>query len=370
MKVFHCDRCRHLLFFENSYCVSCDATLAFVPEHGMLALEPCDAEHHRPLRVSLRGQLFRLCRNYREYQTCNWALPVDDGHAYCRSCRLTRTVPDLSDARHRVAWFKLETAKRRLVFTLLALRLPLSNREDDAVRGLAFDFKADLPGAAAAPVLTGHADGIITVNLGEADDVERELRRQNLGEPYRTALGHMRHESGHYYWDRLIRDMPQLEEFRTVFGDERPDYGEALNAHYTTGAPPDWPERFVSAYASAHPWEDWAETWAHYLHMVDALETAADNGLIVRPLRAEEPAMERLPATRLPASLEFERLISSWFSLTYVLNNLNRSLGLADGYPFVLSTPVVGKLRYVHETIRRNGSSGPESTGGQHGEVR
>lgn len=351
MRVFHCDRCRNLLFFENSRCVSCNAEVAFVPEHGLVALESSDADRYRSLRPSLDGQLFRLCRNYREYQTCNWALSADDEHEYCPSCRLTRTVPDLSDAHHRVAWFKLETAKRRLVFTLLALRLPVSNREEDPAAGLAFDFKADIPGSGTPPVLTGHADGIITVNLAEADDAERELRRQKLGEPYRTALGHMRHESGHYYWDRLIKDTPQLDEFRAVFGDEQQNYDDALQRHYADGSPPDWPERFVSAYASAHPWEDWAEVWAHYLHMVDALETAAANGLIVRPPRGDEPTMDRLPTTRPAASLEFDRLISSWFSLTYVLNNLNRSLGLADGYPFVLSTPVIEKLRFVHETI-------------------
>jgi len=352
MKVFHCDRCGHLLFFENSHCVACNAEVAFVPGQGLIALEPAGDDRYRALRASLDGQSFRLCRNYREYQTCNWALPAEDSHDYCESCRLTRVVPDLSVPQQRVAWFRLEMAKRRLVFTLLALGVPVRNREDDPVAGLVFDFKADQPGVAAV-VMTGHADGVITISLAEADDGERELRRQQLGEPYRTALGHVRHESGHYYWDRLVRNTPALTGYRALFGDERRDYGAALAQYYAAGPGPAWADQFVSAYASSHPWEDWAETWAHYLHMVDALETAADNGLIVRPLRADEPSMAPLPASASPAALGFDQLMPSWVSLTYVLNNLNRSMGLPDGYPFVLSGPAVEKLRFVHEVIRQ-----------------
>ena len=144
-------------------------------------------------------------------------------------------------------------------------------------------------------MLTGHADGVITVNIAEADDAERERRRTAMHEPYRTLLGHMRHESGHYYWDRLIAGTPELDEFRSLFGDERADYAASLSTYYERGAPADWQERFVSAYASAHPWEDWAETWAHYLHMVDTLETAAACGLSLTPRRRDEPALPKMP---------------------------------------------------------------------------
>ena len=184
-------------------------------------------------------------------------------------------------------------------------------------------------------VLTGHGDGIITVNIAEADDVERERRRVLLHEPYRTLLGHFRHEIGHYYWDLLIKDSPHIDEFRTHFGDERADYDKALKEHYDRGAVPDWRSRFISGYASVHPWEDWAETWAHYLHMTDTLETAAVCGLSLHPDRPDEPAMEKQP-NKSAHEQSFDEIIGNWFPLTYVLNSLNRGMGMPDAYPFVL----------------------------------
>ena len=217
-------------------------------------------------------------------------------------------------------------------------------------RGLAFEFLADAADGPPA-VLTGHNGGVITINLAEADDAERERRRHALGEPYRTLLGHMRHESGHYYWDRLIDGTDRHDEFRARFGDEREDYQAALQRHYANGAPADWQTRFVTAYASAHPWEDWAETWAHYLHMTDTLETAAACGVSIRPRRSDEPTLAKVPSTAGTLASPFDRLIASWYPMTYLLNSLNRGLGLADAYPFVLSPPAVEKLRFVHDTI-------------------
>jgi hypothetical protein len=222
-------------------------------------------------------------------------------------------------------------------------------KADDPAEGFAFAFLADPGEPGAAPVLTGHANGVITIHVAEAADVEREQRRQQLHEPSRTLLGDVRHESGHYYWERLLREHPRLEAFRVLFGDERVDYGQALTQHYHHGAPADWPERCVSAYASAHPWEDWAETWAHYLHMTDALETAVACGLALQPLRPDEPAVPPLAqGGHLGA---FAERLPHWFALTYVLNNLNRSLGVPDAYPFILAPPVLDKLRFVHDTI-------------------
>ena len=208
------------------------------------------------------------------------AVAAADPDPLCESCRLTRVIPDLSMAGNRETWYRLEKAKRRLLYTLQGLRLPIVPKVARGDPGLAFEFLHDqLVGGDAGRVMTGHDNGLITVNAAEADDVQRERQRVQQNEPYRTLIGHFRHESGHYYWDRLISGGNDLDRFRELFGDERADYGAALQKHYQDGPPPDWQHAHVSAYASSHPWEDWAETWAHLLHMVDALETAGAAGL-------------------------------------------------------------------------------------------
>jgi hypothetical protein len=352
MKVFHCDHCGHLLFFENTHCVQCGHKLAYLPDLADLgSLEPAgDTLWRSPLPVA-RGRSYRLCRNYSDWDVCNWAIESDDANPLCVSCRLTRLIPDVSLPATRLAWYKLEVAKRRLVFTLEELELPLGPSAQTDDPGLAFEFKADSTDPNAPRVMTGHVAGVITVNIAEADDAERERRRAAVHEPYRTLLGHMRHESGHYYWARLIKNQTTLLAFRQLFGDERAEYGTALRTHYEQGPPGDWQRRFVSAYASSHPWEDWAETWAHYLHMFDTLETAAACGLSLTPRRTDEPALANVPAVLGRRRQPFDRVIDSWFPLTYALNNLNRGLGLADGYPFVLSTPAIDKLRFIHDVI-------------------
>jgi len=180
--------------------------------------------------------------------------------------------------------------------------------------------------------------------------VERERARVSMHEPYRTLLGHFRHEIGHYYWDLLIKDTQRLDGFRKVFGDEQINYNQALQAHYRDGPKPDWEQRFISAYSSVHPWEDWAETWAHYLHMTDALETAAVCGLSLQPDRPDEPVMEK-QSPKPVQEQTFDEIIELWFPLTYVLNSLNRGMGLPDAYPFVLQPPTMEKLRFIHEAI-------------------
>jgi hypothetical protein len=359
VKIFHCDHCRQLLFFENVQCVRCCHALAFLPDLGVIAsLEPAGKAPAgeglwRSSIPRAAGHTYRLCENYSTHNVCNWAVPADDPHSLCVSCRLTRVIPDLSKPAHKAAWYKLEVAKRRLVYTLAALKLPLANKADDPARGLAFEFLADSEDPAAPRVLTGHATGVITVNVAEADDPEREKRRVQLHEPYRTLLGHFRHEMGHYYWERLIRDdQSRLEAFRSAFGDERCDYAEAVKRHYDSGAAPaDWQAQFISAYATTHPWEDWAEAFAHCLHMIDALETAAACGVRLRPPRAGDPSLRLVPDPLGDEPVPFDELMESWFPLTYMLNNLNRGLGQADAYPFVISAPVVQKLRFVHDSV-------------------
>ena len=226
----------------------------------------------------------------------------------------------------------------------------------DLAVGLAFDFVAPAADAAAAPapVMTGHANGLITISLAEADDAERERQRSRMHEPYRTLLGHFRHEIAHYYWNRLVRDSPAIEEFRDLFGDERQDYAAALERHYADGPPGDWPQRYVSAYASMHPWEDFSETWAHYFHMVDTLETAGAFGLRVQPKVSK--------GAGLAATIDFdphlatmERIIDAWLPLTFAVNSINRSMGIPDLYPFVLGPAVIVKLSFVHAQIRAAG---------------
>jgi hypothetical protein len=341
MRVFHCDHCGHLIFFENTSCVSCGHPLAFLPALMQVgSLDP--GEEDRWTSPRCPEGAYRLCANYREAQVCNWAVDAADPNPLCLSCRLTTVIPDLSVDGHKAAWFKLEAAKRRVVYTLLTLGLPQD--------GLSYRMLADA-GPGEPPVLTGHADGVITLNIAEADDAERERRRHALGEPYRTLLGHIRHEVGHFYWSTLIEPREdRLAPFRERFGDERADYAAALQRHYADGAPADWQKRFVSAYASAHPWEDWAETWAHYLHMIDTLETAATCGVSLKPTRRDEPSLARVPETVTPDS-SFDGLLASWFPVTYLLNNLNRGMGVADAYPFVLAPPVIEKLRFVNDLV-------------------
>jgi hypothetical protein len=349
MRIFHCDHCRQAIFFENVVCEKCGHKLAYLPDIKLVAsLDPAGGELWTTPVKQAEKRTYRLCENYTKYGVCNWAIPSNDSSPLCQSCQLTRIIPDLSDPKNTDAWRKLEIAKRRMIFSLLGFNLPLRNRAADPKSGLMFQFMGDPPGG--PRVLTGHDGGVITVNIDEADDVEREKRRVSMHEPYRTLLGHFRHEIGHYYWDLLIKDSPRLRAFRELFGDERADYAAALQKHYRAGARADWNQHFVSDYASVHPWEDWAETWAHYLHMTDTLETAAACGLSLEPERADEPKMDKQPLK--PAKDQrFDEIIDNWFPLTYVLNSLSRGMGVPDAYPFVLPPDAITKLRFIHETI-------------------
>jgi len=349
MKVFHCDNCDQLVFFESIQCLKCGSTLGYAFDQGrMVALKPTPVDASAEAASDTTSPQYRLCRNYSVEQVCNWLLADTEAGDLCASCRLTLAAPDSNASEDRAAWGRMEAAKRRLVHQLAQLKLPLASQLEAPETGLAFEFLADPPEG--PRVITGHADGKITINLAEANDAEREHRRVSLHEPYRTLLGHLRHEVGHYYWDRLIRDSARLQDFRDLFGDERMDYAESMQRHYDSGPPPDWQLSFVTAYASMHPWEDWAETWAHYLHLTDTLETARACGLALRPHRPDEPALKPTKVIEPSASL-FDHMIEDWLSLTYILNNLNRGMGLPDGYPFVLSPPAIKKLRFIHETI-------------------
>ncbi|GAA5483265.1 zinc-binding metallopeptidase family protein [Haloferula sargassicola] len=349
MQIFHCDECSAVVFFENDSCLSCGAKLAFLPEVLAVGAVKQDADGlWRSPRNEAAKAGYRLCRNGLDHQLCNEAIPADSDSPLCRWCQFTEIIPDLSFPENLGRWRKLNAAQRRLLYSLTKLDLPLKNRMQDPVNGLGFRFLADT----AEQVMTGHENGVITLNIAEADDAEREGRREQMGERYRTLLGHFRHEVGHYFWDRLIRDGGRLDAFRERFGDEREDYNAALQRHYAQGAPAGWEQTHISRYASMHPWEDWAETWAHYLHLTAVLETAASCGLSLEPQHHSKPAVD---ADDLPDELgegSFDQLIRAWLPVTYALNSLNRSIGLNDAYPFVLSAPVIDKLRFIHRVIR------------------
>ena len=282
MKRFECQYCRASVYFDSTVCVKCDHWLGYLPERfEMSALEPDDgrwkalADPERP---------YDFCANSQR-DACNWLVPADSSAPLCTACRHNRIVPDLSVPKNLANWRKIELAKRHLFYSLMRWRLPMPDRTEDHENGLAFDFLSDVvkDDGSVQRVLIGHNAGLITINIAEADDAERESRRTSMREPYRTVLGHLRHEVGHYYWDRLVRDRGNLDRYRQLFGDETQDYGAALKRHYESGAPADWQDAYISTYATAHPWEDFAETWAHYMHMVDALETAGAFGVSVNP---------------------------------------------------------------------------------------
>lgn len=293
-----------------------------------------------PVRFERDGAAFSRCHNAELGAGCNWLVAAGESGALCAACGLNRTIPNLSIPHHVEQWQRVERAKRRLVYGLHALGLRITSLAEDPAHGVAFDFLA--PGAD-APVMTGHADGVITLNLSEADPVARERTRTALNERYRTLLGHFRHEIGHRYFQLLLPDgSRERERFRALFGDERSDYAAALARHYEKPRE-DWAGDYISAYASAHPHEDFAEVWAHYMHMVDALETATENGLVKG--RGASARARR-----------FDSLAAAFQELTVGWNELNRSLGHEDAYPFAVTVRVREKLAFIHDLIREHGS--------------
>ena len=348
-RAYRCD-CERPVFFLNTQCLGCGAALGYEPTLAEVrALHPGqEADTWRPSgSENATRQDYRRCANFDSPAICNWLVPADDNSSLCLSCRLNRTIPNLEDPDNQRYWKAIEAAKRRLISQLLALGLPVESKEENPEQGLAFDLLRASPDR--SKVLTGHANGLITMNVEEADDVKREQIRTALHEPYRTLLGHFRHEIGHYYWDRLIWNTKWLEPYRELFGDERADYAAALKTNYENGPPADWRDRHISSYASCHPWEDWAETWAHFLHAVDSLDTAISHGFEAGDIEIElEPfTREDLYDPDHPMAERELSLFNSWIELVTVVNEIGRSMGQPDLYPFVMSRPVVKKLHFV-----------------------
>jgi len=351
MKLFKCQHCEQLLYFENTKCEKCSYPLGFISEIMTLsALEP-EGDAWRALAVDKKT--YRFCANA-EFDVCNWMIEAGAPDIYCAACRHNRTIPDTTVPEHLFNWRKIEIAKHRLFYTLMKLGLPLDGKGEDGGERLVFDFLASPPHVDGPRVMTGHDNGLITLALEEADDAEREKRRTMMHEPYRTLVGHFRHEVGHYFWDVLVRDGGLVEACRKIFGDERADYGEALQAYYANGASPNWQDNYISAYATSHPWEDFAETWAHYLHIVDTLEMARAFGMYVHPRLARPGELDAQVDFDPYAVVDPLPLIETWIPLSNALNSLNRTMGLMDMYPFILSPPVVEKLSAIHDLIHGN----------------
>lgn len=351
MKAFSCPSCSQVVYFENTVCEQCHHALGYLP--ALNTMTSVCAEGAAWRAASDPDRLYRFCANW-EREACNWLVPVDDGEGshMCEACQHNRAIPDLTDPHRLLLWKRIEEAKRRLFYSLLKLRLPRPTIAGGAPEPLVFDFLADSTDA--PKVMTGHDNGVITIALDEADGVHREHMRSSLNEHYRTLLGHFRHEVGHFYWDVLVRDGGNLEACRAVFGDERADYDEALKTYYASGAKPDWQTYAISAYATSHPWEDFAETWSHYLHIVDTLEMAYSFGLSVDSRVADDGQLTAKVRRNPYEFTDGDTLLAAWRPISIAVNNLNRTMGLPDLYPFVISPAVVGKLTFIIQLVKNH----------------
>jgi len=333
MRDFYCD-CGQRVFFDNDSCLSCGSLLGFDPVRLRMVTVTGPAGG---VLESGDGKYYQHCANAADYGNCNWLLDAGENQSLCLSCGLNDLIPNLDRQGNLKLWSRVEQAKRRLLYSLLKLGLPFAGPD-----GLRFRIMEDHrrnPAVFEAFVATAHLDGTVTINILEADDAMRHAVREQMQERYRTVLGHLRHESGHYYFSRLVETPELLEACRGLFGDELSDYPSALQVYYEQGPPPDWPERYVSAYASAHPAEDFAETFAHFLHIDEALETARTVGL------DSGQSAETCD--------EGGKWLDDWITLAITLNELLRSLGADDPYPFVLTKPVREKLLFVSRLVRR-----------------
>lgn len=346
MKIFQCGNCHHPLFFENYKCESCGHLSGYFDgDSMMLTFNPS-----RELLISDRESIeYKYCNN-QDYGVCNWLLKKSDPNQFCSACQLNRTIPNLTDKKNFSKWKKLERAKHRLIYQLHRIGLPLSSKLVYK-NGLCFDFIAKQDNL---QIMTGHADGVITILLKEADSVLREQMRKLMSEPYRTIIGHLRHEVGHYFWDQLVfNNQDVLTQFRALFGDEQANYSDALKIYYKKGAPKNWGKSFISKYATSHPWEDWAETWAHYLHIMDMVETAHFFGLKMSPPEVLKDLKTKStfdPYTQ----KDFNAIIDVCMPLSFAVNSFNRAMGIPDVYPFVISLPVVKKMVFIHNLLNRD----------------
>jgi hypothetical protein len=364
---FGCPNCRRLIHFEARVCPACHFTLGYDPQSDAFLFLADKLTTWRGVDGEAHDLV--VCANNGALEICNWLVSRDDVTPLCRACRHNHIIPNLSIVGVPERWARIEAAKRRMMHTLLRLRLPLETRAERP-DGLAFDFLYDASAEASGQplVLTGHNGGLITLNVIEADDVQRERIRREMGEPYRTLLGHFRHEIGHHYWERLVKGTADHEGFRLIFGDETINYQQALQHHYastaTLATQASWNDEYVSVYACSHPWEDFAETFAHLLHMIDTLATIGGFGASLAPF----PGPEAHAGPRVdfdPYAADAAELANQWMPFSFALNSINRSMGQPDLYPFHLTPAIIAKLDFIHGVLARAAAPAPtpHSTG-------
>lgn len=351
MKIYTCNRCHNRLYFENSVCLYCGTQVGF--DAATMTFVTLDASGDGIYSSVLdSARKYTYCANA-VYGTCNWVVPFSQNFGFCLACEMNKTIPDLNVAGNLAKWRRIEVAKHRLVYSLLKLNLAFCIVKCDLDPPVSFEFIADT--SPKNKVMTGYENGNIRLNINEADETERLKHKLDLGESYRTLLGHLRHESGHYFWEQLVRDSKYLEQFRLLYGDERNAYDLALKEYYQNGPFVNWQNDFISPYATAHPLEDWAETWSHYMLLMDTLETSHSFNLGIQQGHGEQKQSVQMPIISDPYGVfDFKAIFDSWLSLTFAINSLNRSMGYDDFYPFVISPTVVRKLAFIHG-ICRNG---------------
>jgi len=340
VQMLRCPRCRSVTVLETLECAGCELAVGFHPP--TLTMREATREG-----VGIDDRVWFPCSN-RDWR-CNWLVAEDAGAGRCLSCRLNRQRPEASDT---IALEKLADASRvmrRLLVQLAELGLPVDPHYERE-GGLAFDLLSSYSGQ--GRVTIGHANGVVTIDLVETLDDYREALRIRLREPYRTMLGHFRHEVGHYYQWILVEQTDWIDECRELFGDERASYSEALDRHYREGAPEGWEASYISEYATMHPWEDFAESFAHYLHITDSLTTAAAGGLVLQADRLDGLVDADIAPRRSYQEASTSEMLADWQWLSLLLNRVNHAMGRSDLYPFTITEAVRTKLDFVHRVVQ------------------
>ena len=334
MQSFQC-QCGNKLFFHSTHCLGCNRQTGFCDFCRQTTSVDGDVNEVLTCNQPNCSADVVFCRNFEPHGVCNRLISAkapattNEKHVgLCDFCKLTTVIPDLAIAGNAEKWRRLEKAKQRVLYALDTLGFPFRDDANSPFPAVRFEFKAD----GVEPVSTGHNNGCIVINIEEADSVKRELSRVQLGEPQRTLVGHFRHEMGHYFWSRLVNPNNQLlKQFRELYGDELSlEYGQAIDAYYRNGPAGVWQTNYVSAYATMHPWEDFAETFATYVDMCSVLNTANHFG------------------TADVVFDDLDTMVESYSKIGVMANEFNRDMGLLDLVPEVFTSPVIEKLRFVH----------------------